>query len=37
MPVNLLATESHAARTLAVPFFNGLTDQRIEEVCDALE
>jgi dTDP-4-amino-4,6-dideoxygalactose transaminase len=34
MPLD--ATESTAARTLALPFFNQITDSRIDEVCRAL-
>jgi perosamine synthetase len=34
--VSLPITESVAARTLALPFFNGITDAQIERVCTAL-
>ncbi|HEX4309544.1 MAG TPA: DegT/DnrJ/EryC1/StrS family aminotransferase [Acidobacteriaceae bacterium] len=33
----LPVTESVAARTLALPFFNRITDEQIEEVCEALD
>ncbi len=33
----LLVTESIAARTLALPFFNQLTEQSIAQVCDSLQ
>lgn len=34
--MNLAQTESIAARTLALPFFNRITDEQIEEVCQTL-
>lgn len=34
--MNLPATESQAARTLALPFFNRITEEQISEVCNAL-
>jgi perosamine synthetase len=33
---DLAVTEHVAARTLALPFFNGLTDSQIAEVCESL-
>jgi perosamine synthetase len=33
---NLLVTESQSARTLALPFFNRITEGQIEEVCNTL-
>jgi perosamine synthetase len=34
--MNLPVTESQAARTLALPFFNRITEQQINEVCNTL-
>ena len=34
--LRLLATESQAARTLALPFFNRITSEQLAEVCDCL-
>jgi perosamine synthetase len=35
--VSLPVTEAVAARTLALPFFNRITDSQIEQVCSALD
>jgi dTDP-4-amino-4,6-dideoxygalactose transaminase len=34
--MDLTQTESIAPRTLALPFFNRITDEQIEEVCRTL-
>jgi perosamine synthetase len=34
--MTLAQTESISARTLALPFFNNLTDNQIADVCDNL-
>jgi dTDP-4-amino-4,6-dideoxygalactose transaminase len=34
---NLAVTEAEAKRTLALPFFNNLKIEAIDEVCDVLE
>jgi perosamine synthetase len=35
--MNLRVTESHAPRTLALPFFNRITADQIDEVCQTLD
>jgi perosamine synthetase len=37
VPMPLTITESLAGRTLALPFFNSITDSQLDEVCGALE
>ncbi|MGB2664713.1 MAG: DegT/DnrJ/EryC1/StrS family aminotransferase [Candidatus Acidiferrum sp.] len=37
VPMPLTFTESLAGRTLALPFFNSITDSQLDEVCGALE